>query len=258
MNATVRHALERKLRKERGRLWEEAMAADTELQALAENRESELEEAAQQERVAGLTARLDLRAKHEIEEIDAALLRLADGRYGTCLDCGRRITIARLRVLPATRFCLRCARRQPAAPSGAEAEAAAVKHPGALPADEALLTDRELELELRELVSGDGRVDMEELRIVCRHGIVYLDGALPSEAEHQIVRRLVTDYMGVREVVDRLRIAELLWERPERSKQAPEVADPARYPPDVTDDVIKSAEQGLDYAAPDLPPEPEE
>ena len=181
MDATIRHAMEHKLRRERDRLWEEAMAADTELQALAENRESELEEAAQQERMAGLTARLDLRAKHEIEEIDAALMRLADGRYGNCLGCGRRITIARLQALPATRFCVRCARRQPAALSRAEVEATPVQHPGALPADETLLTDRELELELRELVLSDERVDTEELRIVCRHGIVYLDGALPSE-----------------------------------------------------------------------------
>ena len=77
-------------------------------------------------------------------------------------------------------------------------------------------------------------------------------------AEHQIVRRLATDYLGVREVVDRLRIAEPLWERPERSKQAPTITDSGRYPPDVTEDVTRSAEEGLEYAAPDLPPEPEE
>src|SRR5512147_1704997 len=99
MDTTVLFAMEQKLRRDRARLWEEAMAADSELQALAETRESELEEAAQQERMAGLTARLDLRAKHEIEEIDAALMRLAEGRYGTCLGCGRRISIARLQVL---------------------------------------------------------------------------------------------------------------------------------------------------------------
>jgi RNA polymerase-binding transcription factor DksA len=258
MDATARYALEQRLRKERSRLREEALAADSELQALAENRDSELEEVAQQERMAGLMARLDLRAKHEIEEIDAALMRLADGRYGSCLGCGRRIAIARLQVLPATRFCVRCARRQAEAASGAEAEAAEVTPPGELPADEGLLTDRELESTLRQLVLGDERVDREELRIVCRHGIVYLDGALPSEAERQIVRRLVTDHVGVREVVDRLRIAELLWERPERSKPQPAGADRERYPADVTEDVVKSAEEGLDYNPPDLPPEPEE
>jgi RNA polymerase-binding transcription factor DksA len=253
MDATVRYAMEQKLRKERARLREEAMAADTELQAMAESRESELEEAAQRERMAGLTARLDVRAKHEIEEIDAALMRLADGRYGTCLGCGRRIAIARLQVLPATRLCVRCARQQPAAPIGSAGEVAPVAQSGAL----VPLTDREIELQLRELVCGDKRIDTDELRMVCRHGVVYLDGALPSEAERQIVRRLVTDYAGMREVVDRLRIAELLWERPERSKRTLEVADATPYRADVTEDVIRSAEEGLDYTAPDLPPEPE-
>ena len=120
MDDTVRYAMEQKLRQERARLWEEAAAADSELHALAETRDSELEEAAQQERLAALMARLDLRTKHEIEEIDAALMRLADGRYGTCLQCGRRIAIARLTVLPATRFCVRCARQQPTPPGGAD------------------------------------------------------------------------------------------------------------------------------------------
>jgi RNA polymerase-binding transcription factor DksA len=250
--------MEQKLRKERARLWEEAMAADSELRALAEGRESELEEAAQQERLAGLTARLDVRAKHEIEEIDAALMRLADGRYGQCLGCGRRIAVARLQVLPAARLCVRCARRQPPPPSGRATEVEALEHPGRVPADERLLTDRELESELRELVRADGRVDMEELRIVCRHGIVHLDGTLPSEAEHQIVHRLITDYVGMREVVDAVRIEGVSWERPDRSKEPEGLTQRSEFEADVTDDVVKSAEEGLDFVAPELPAEPEE
>ena len=46
-------------------------------------------------------------------QIDAALMRLVDGRYGVCFACGRTIAIERLRLLPATPFCLRCARRRP-------------------------------------------------------------------------------------------------------------------------------------------------
>ncbi len=111
MDPTVRYAMEQKLRRERNRLWEEAVAADGELQALTDDRESEPEEVAQQRQLAGVVERLDSRAKREIEELDAALMRLSDGRYGTCLRCGRRIAIARLQVLPATRFCLRCAGR---------------------------------------------------------------------------------------------------------------------------------------------------
>ena len=110
MDKTVGDAMEQKLRRQRARLWEEAMEANTELQSLAENREIELEDAAQQERLVKAMVQLDERTEHEIDEIDAALMRLAEGRYGQCLACGRRIAIARLDAVPATRFCLRCAR----------------------------------------------------------------------------------------------------------------------------------------------------
>ena len=49
----------------------------------------------------------------QLAQIDAALMRLVDGRYGACFACGGSIAIERLRLLPATLFCLRCARRRP-------------------------------------------------------------------------------------------------------------------------------------------------
>lgn len=257
MNSRTQAALERKLRTQRARRWEEATAADSELQLLSETRESELEEAAQRERAARITARLDLRAKHEIEEIDAALARMADGRYGECTTCGRKIAIARLRVLPATRVCVRCAQKQ-SRPPVAE-EAAPPQRMGAVPADRRLLSDREVESELREFLRADSRIDMDELRVVCRHGVVYLNGALPSEAEHEIVLRLVTDVVGLRDVVDRIAINEILWERAERSKPEPEVAATPRYEPSETEDIVKSTEEGIEYVPPnEPPPEPEE
>ncbi len=257
MNPKTQATLERTLRAERARLWEEATAADSQLQALAEVRESELEEAAQQERDARLMARLDLRAKHEIEEIDAALARLAEGRYGECARCGKAIAVARLRALPATRLCIRCAQRSVPAP--APEEAAPEHRTGAVPPDRSLLSDRELEFELRELLRADGRIDMDELRVVCRHGVVYLNGVLPSEAEHRIALRLVADFAGLREVVDRVAVHEILWERPERSKREPEAAATPRYEPSETEDIVKSAEEGIEYVPPnEPPPEPEE
>jgi RNA polymerase-binding transcription factor DksA len=250
MNPKTRDSLGRKLQQRRKRLWEEAVAADSELLNLGESRESEIEETAQRDRAADLMGRLDLRAKHEIEEIDAALARIADGRYGSCTRCGRAIAVKRLRALPETRFCLPCARLQLALP--AAAEPLPVTHPGPTPADRSHLTDREMELELRDLVQGDGRVDTEELRIVCRHGIVHLDGTLPSEAEHEIVRDLVTDRMGLREIVDHVRIEEIAWERPERSKARDERLP--RLEVDETEDVVRSVEEGVDYVPPTEPP----
>lgn len=45
----------------------------------------------------------------EVRRIDAALARIKDGRYGTCLECGSTISDGRLAVLPDTALCRRCA-----------------------------------------------------------------------------------------------------------------------------------------------------
>jgi len=50
------------------------------------------------------------RAEAEVGELEAALGRLAHGAYGRCTACGERIPGERLAALPATAFCLACAR----------------------------------------------------------------------------------------------------------------------------------------------------
>lgn len=44
----------------------------------------------------------------EIMNIDEALERLRQGRYGQCLECGEPIDIERLELRPNTRFCIAC------------------------------------------------------------------------------------------------------------------------------------------------------
>jgi hypothetical protein len=46
--------------------------------------------------------------RRELAEIDAALARIADGRYGTCLSCGGPMGLQRLRAIPEARYCLAC------------------------------------------------------------------------------------------------------------------------------------------------------
>ena len=258
MNSKTIESLAKALRHHRQELFKEVVDTEADLAFIAEDRESEIEERAQEERVARLFARLDIRAKHAIEEIDAALQHIADGGYGTCAACGRAIAVKRLRALPATRFCLECARAQEAGAPVPEEEEAPVRHAGPLPADLSLMSDREIEAALRERVSEDGRIDMDELRIVSRHGVVYLDGAVPSAGEHQMLLRLVTDIEGFQEVVDRLQVKEILWERPERSRPTPEEQAPSRLESPVTEDIVKSAEEGIDYTPPTEPPPEEE
>lgn len=46
----------------------------------------------------------------ELEELDGALARVADGTFGTCTVCGRPIASERLDALPTTTTCVACAR----------------------------------------------------------------------------------------------------------------------------------------------------
>ncbi len=52
-------------------------------------------------------------ARRELEEIDAALRRLAEGRYGLCEACGGPMGLQRLRAIPEARYCLACSGRPP-------------------------------------------------------------------------------------------------------------------------------------------------
>jgi DnaK suppressor protein len=54
-------------------------------------------------------AALRSRAEAHLIEVDAALDRLCDNRYGRCEICGQAIGEQRLVALPAARRCLRCA-----------------------------------------------------------------------------------------------------------------------------------------------------
>jgi RNA polymerase-binding protein DksA len=56
----------------------------------------------------------------ELQQVEAALHRIAAGRYGECVDCGMPISLARLFVQPAAQRCAACQtvherERQPAA-----------------------------------------------------------------------------------------------------------------------------------------------
>ena len=50
-------------------------------------------------RIAAITA---------LDEIDAALARMADGRYGLCVNCAQPLPAARLEVLPRAPLCMQC------------------------------------------------------------------------------------------------------------------------------------------------------
>ena len=43
-----------------------------------------------------------------LADIDAALQRIAEGRYGICLECSEHIPAERLEVAPYSRYCIAC------------------------------------------------------------------------------------------------------------------------------------------------------
>ncbi|MFO1314612.1 MAG: TraR/DksA family transcriptional regulator [Burkholderiales bacterium] len=65
--------------------------------------------------VADLETALDVaevsRDAGELAEVEAALARVADGTYGTCVECGEPIPYARLAVSPSAPRCIACQAR---------------------------------------------------------------------------------------------------------------------------------------------------
>jgi DnaK suppressor protein len=47
----------------------------------------------------------------ELEEIDEALRKIAEGTYGKCDDCGKPINVKRLQALPYATECIDCKRK---------------------------------------------------------------------------------------------------------------------------------------------------
>ena len=57
-----------------------------------------------------MTATLMTAVRAALADIDAALFRLAIGRFGVCQRCGRAMPADRLQAIPTARLCLRCQR----------------------------------------------------------------------------------------------------------------------------------------------------
>ncbi|MDH3445350.1 MAG: TraR/DksA C4-type zinc finger protein [Deltaproteobacteria bacterium] len=257
MDQELLDSMARLLREQRKRFLQEFRKAERGLEALAEERESELEEHAQEEQSERLLARLDDRTLHAVQEIDAALRRILSRTYGKCEGCHKPISISRLRSLPETRFCRRCAARSEVqtAPAGAAREAQA-KYPA--PADLSLLSDSELVETIHEHLKEDGRLDMEELHVACRKGVVALSGALPSEAEHQILLQTLTDVLGFKDIVDHVHVEAILWQSDGRTKDKPPEATTRWEDSPGTDNIVESNEEGKDFVAPAKPTPGEE
>ncbi len=135
-------SLAEELHRKRAALLGELAGAEQDLQTIAQEREAEMEESAQKERISTILDRLDGRQRRELQEIDDALQRIASGDYGKCAGCGEPIPVERLRAVPMTQFCMECAsERERKKTSIAEEESREMR----MPADSSVLKDRETE-----------------------------------------------------------------------------------------------------------------
>ena len=96
------------LYRQRSSLLESATVENRETTAVDE-RESEIEESAQIDRITRLRHQLDERGQMMLRETEAALTRIAYGTYGLCKRCNEEIAAARLKVLPTAALCIDCA-----------------------------------------------------------------------------------------------------------------------------------------------------
>ena len=114
MDKKTKMALEKELIRRQETIIKELVGTQRDLDSFAEERESELYEAAQEELLARVLRQLGGRAKQQLDDIEAALAKMADGEYGICADCEEDIPVARLRVMPAAEYCVSCASKREA------------------------------------------------------------------------------------------------------------------------------------------------
>jgi DnaK suppressor protein len=246
------------LQRQRRALIKEAAENDQALRSISETREAELEEEAQQERDARVLERLDEQQERRLRHIDDALARIEAGTYGNCANCHGPIGEERLRSTPTTTICRECSERM-GTQLGETEQGDEPPKVGRLPPDLEQLDDEELAEHLSELVREDGQVDMNELQIAAKRGVVYLEGAVPSESEHEVLLNILTDVAGIQEIIDNLDIQRLAWERDNRSKvESAQERQPGQIPDQEpyggTEDVNLSKEEGVTYKPPDNPP----
>ncbi len=209
--------------------------------------ETELEETASKETLSAGLAELDDRRQADIRAIDHALSKIDDGRYGKCEACRKPIASKRLQVMPWALHCVQCAGvREMFSGGGIESPAVAL--------NEESLTDDEMQEMIQDALKEDGRVETEELDITCEAGVVYMNGVLPSDLQHEILLEIVQDTLDFDETIDNIGIDRQPWERRERTaKPSPKKSDKEimMEGEDEAVDVYTSLSQGEPLTPPD-------
>jgi DnaK suppressor protein len=51
------------------------------------------------------------KAKQSLSQLEHSLIRLKDPDFGLCIECEEQIPLGRLRIMPETRLCVKCAEK---------------------------------------------------------------------------------------------------------------------------------------------------
>lgn len=93
-------------------LLRQKLTEDLELTHAADDGINDLAETAQIVEQTELHTQLAAMESREIREIDAAIDKIKEGKYGQCERCEKAIPIARLQALPFTAMCVDCQRKR--------------------------------------------------------------------------------------------------------------------------------------------------
>lgn len=106
--ATLKTALRSRFESLLEEVREDLIRADDDRAAMLSDRVRDLED----ESLADLIADLELadvdRDLEELQDVEAALRRIMEGGYGTCIKCEEPIPFERLRAYPTAKRCRRC------------------------------------------------------------------------------------------------------------------------------------------------------
>jgi DnaK suppressor protein len=114
-DATLSAEFRSRLLEARQTLLRTVTATDEEMAGLEAPAPGDSSDRATATSIALLVSRLGGQDKRELDEIAEAMHRLGSGAFGICESCRQPIGLARLRAVPAARFCLDCQTTQEAA-----------------------------------------------------------------------------------------------------------------------------------------------
>jgi RNA polymerase-binding transcription factor DksA len=109
---TKRKELRKKLVDRRNQLHKRIREIRRDLQHIDKPLDKDLEEQSLEVVNDEVLDKLEPATRRELQQIMAALERMREGEYGTCVDCGESIAEGRLEAIPETQFCVRCAEKR--------------------------------------------------------------------------------------------------------------------------------------------------